>query len=49
MAMVEQPRWVEKAMQHITRLWLGEFDRVSTLIESAGNLGDGPHQAIWSP
>lgn len=48
-AMVENPGLVLKAMQHITTLWLEEFDRVSTLIESAGNPGHMTWMAIWTP
>ena len=49
MAMVEQPAAVKTAMEHIKKLWLREFDAVSTLIESAGNPGNINWMAIWAP
>lgn len=49
LAMIEQPAAVERAMQHVTRLWLEEFDRVSRLIESGGNPGHMTWMAIWAP
>jgi hypothetical protein len=48
-AMIEQPESVKRAMEHVTHLWLEEFDRVSTLIESAGNPGHMTWMAIWAP
>ena len=49
LAMVEQPEAVHAAMQHLTRLWLREFDRVETIIESAGNQGNMNWMGIWAP
>jgi hypothetical protein len=49
LAMLEEPLGVRRAMQHLTRLWLAEFDRVCGLIESAGNPGHMTWMAIWAP
>ncbi len=49
LAMLEEPVGVRRAMQHLTRLWLEEFERVSALIESAGNPGHMTWMAIWAP
>lgn len=49
LGMVEQPEGVQRAMEHLTRLWLEEFDRVCTLIEAAGNPGHMTWMAIWAP
>ena len=49
LAMLEEPLGVRRAMQHLTRLWLEEFERVSALIESAGNPGHMTWMAIWAP
>lgn len=49
LAMAEQPEAVHAAMEHLTRLWLREFERVETLIETAGNPGNMNWMGIWAP
>lgn len=48
-AMVEQPAATKAALRHLTGLWLREFDRICTLIESGGNVGHMTWMAIWAP
>jgi hypothetical protein len=49
LAMVEQPGAVKAALGHVTRLWLREFGRLCSLIESGGNPGHMTWMAIWAP
>jgi hypothetical protein len=48
-AMIENPPGVKQALEHVKRLWLREFDRVQTQIESAGNPGNINWMSIWAP
>jgi len=48
-AMIEDPEGVKKAMEHVKKLWLREFDRVQTQIENAGNPGNINWMSIWAP
>jgi hypothetical protein len=48
-AMVDQPGAVKAAIRNFTRLWIGAFDEVEQIIESAGNPGGIGWAGIWAP
>ncbi|MFA6108727.1 MAG: hypothetical protein WDA75_08160 [Candidatus Latescibacterota bacterium] len=48
-AMVDRPTATKAALRHLTGLWLREFDRICSLIESGGNEGHMTWMAIWAP